>query len=281
MALLRNRPAVGFERIGPRVVAVETPTGKVACGTIVVAAGPWTGRLLAGLGLEVPTPPVKGQMVLLRSDRPVLRRIVEHGDRYLVPRDDGHVLVGATEEDAGFDTRTTDEAVRSLIDEAVTLCPALASCSFDRAWAGLRPGSVDSRPYLGPAPGFENLYVASGHKRAGLQLSTGTALLLADLVRGRPPRIALEAFAPGREAGAPGDESFRSWTGERGRRPNCRDHLPFIRIQGPTGRSEIWFETSVSWSDRSRTHLTEKRYRSSYRASAPCPRPAWIRGQGA
>ncbi len=121
----------------------------------------------------------------------MLRRIVEHGNNYLVPRDDGRILVGATEEDAGFDTRTTSEAVRDLIDEAIALCPVLAGAEVERAWAGLRPGSLDTRPYIGPAPGLGNLIVATGHKRAGLQLSPATAEVVADLVLGRPPRIDL------------------------------------------------------------------------------------------
>src|SRR6185369_15330392 len=159
------------------------------CGCVVVAAGAWTAGLLGGLGLRVSTPPVKGQIVLLRTEPPLLRRIVEHGTNYLVPRDDGRVLIGSTEEDAGFDTRPTPTAVRDLIDEALRLCPGLAAADVERAWAGLRPGSLDARAYLGFAPGFRNLIVAAGHKRSGLQLAPGTAQVIADLVVGRQPRI--------------------------------------------------------------------------------------------
>ena len=102
-----------------------------------------------------------------------------------MPRQDGRVLVGATEEDAGFDTRTTAAAVRDLLDEAIWLCPVLARAEVEASWAGLRPGSIDTRPYIGPAPGYRNLIVATGHKRAGLQLSPATAELVADLVLGR------------------------------------------------------------------------------------------------
>src|SRR5262249_38833279 len=156
--------------------------------------GAWSAGLLESLGVHAPTPPVKGQIVLLRGAPGLLTRVVEHGKNYLVPREDGRILVGATEEEAGFDTRSTPSGVRDLLDEALQLCPALAEAGVERPWAGLRPGSLDGRPYLGPAPGFSNLFVGTGHKRAGLQLSPGTAEVVADLVMGRPPRVELGPF---------------------------------------------------------------------------------------
>ncbi len=175
-----------------------------------MAAGAWSGPLLEALRVRVPTPPLKGQIVLLKSDRPMLRRVVEHGKHYLVPRDDGRVLVGATEEDVGFDTRTTQDATRTLLDEALRLCPILGDAEVEATWAGLRPGSVDTRPYIGRIPGFENLIVATGHKRAGLQLAPATAELVADLILGRPPRLDLGPFRPDRQPEPIGDDVFRS-----------------------------------------------------------------------
>jgi glycine oxidase len=202
-------PVERIETRGDRVVAVRTSAGDVPCGHLIVAAGAWSGRLLGEIGVRAPTPPLKGQIVLLRHDRPLLRRIVEHDRNYLVPREDGRVLVGATEEDAGFDTRPTAVAARDLLDEAIGLCPALAQAEVEATWAGLRPGSIDTRPYIGLAPGFRNLIVATGHKRAGLQLSPGTAELVADLVLGRKPRVDLEAFRVDREPDL-SEDSFRS-----------------------------------------------------------------------
>jgi glycine oxidase len=205
-------PCTGFETSRGRVVSVQTPEGPIACGAAVVSAGAWTEALLGRLGMRVPTPPIKGQIVLLNGHRPVLRRIVELEDRYLVPRDDGRVLVGATEEAAGFDTRPTASVTRDLIDLAIRLCPALADASVEMTWAGLRPGSMDSRPVIGPAPGVENLLIASGHRRAGLQLSPSTAELVADLILGRAPSIDLDDFRADRPVSttpAPPD-AFRS-----------------------------------------------------------------------
>lgn len=202
--------ARGFSVRGDRIEAVETDDGPIACDWVVMAAGPWSGGLLEPLSINAPTPPVKGQIVLLRTDGPVLRRIVEHGSRYLVPREDGHVLVGSTEEDAGFDVRPTASAARDLIAEAVRLCPALASAELVRAWAGLRPGSIDSRPYLGPTDRLPNLVLATGHRRAGLQLSPGTAEVVRRTILGLPELLDLAAFRPDRKPAQAGESAFRS-----------------------------------------------------------------------
>ncbi len=210
-AILRpGLAATGFAVARGRVAGVRTEEGEIPSGVVVVAAGAWTSALLGPLGVDVPTPPLKGQIVLLGPGRARLRRIVEHGKNYLVPRDDGRILIGATEEDAGFDTRTTDEARRDLLAESVAICPSLAGAEVERSWAGLRPGSVDSKPYLGFAPGFANMIVATGHKRAGLQLAPATAEVIADLVLGRAPRVSLAPFRLDREPGEAFDPAFRS-----------------------------------------------------------------------
>jgi glycine oxidase len=120
------------------------------------------------------------------------------------------VLVGATEENVGFDTRPTALGARDLLDLALRLCPVLSHAEVEATWAGLRPGSVDSKPYIGKAPELENLIVATGHKRAGLQLAPATAEIVADLVLGRPPRLDIEAFRLDRDPGLDTDDVFRS-----------------------------------------------------------------------
>ena len=200
-----------IEHSGTHVQSLKTSIGTMHVGSVIIAAGAWTGQLLSGLGINVPTPPLRGQMLLFQSPegRRLLTHVVEWGKNYLVPRDDGRILVGATEEDVGFDSGTTDQGQTYLMGLALKLCPALAEAKLERAWSGLRPGSKDTRPYLGLAPQMTNLYVASGHKRAGLQLSPATAEAMTDLVLGRPPRIDLSAFRLDRE-GQVDEVSFRS-----------------------------------------------------------------------
>jgi glycine oxidase len=187
-------PVYGFERQGDRITAAQTAAGRLLADRFLVCAGAWTDHLLAPLGRPLGVHPVRGQIALLNWGGPLLRRIVEQGKRYLVPRPDGRVLVGSTEEDAGFDKRTTAEAIVELLRFAVELVPSLAAAHVERCWAGLRPGSPDGLPFLGPLPGCDNLFVAAGHFRSGIMLSAGTGLVMAELLTGRTPRVALEGF---------------------------------------------------------------------------------------
>jgi glycine oxidase len=104
------------------------------------------------------------------------------------------VLIGSTEEKAGFDKRTTATAIRDLLRFALELVPGLADSPVERCWAGLRPGTADGLPFIGRAPDLDNLLIAAGHFRAGIQLSPATALLLEELLLGRKPSVPLEPF---------------------------------------------------------------------------------------
>jgi glycine oxidase len=137
--------------------------------------------------------------------------VIGVGKRYLVPREDGRILVGSTEEpEAGFDKRTTDAGVRGLAGFATELVPQLASVPVEKTWAGLRPGTPDGLPFLGPVPGWANVFVATGHFRAGIQLSPGTAQVMADLLTGRPPSLPIGEFRLGRPPARPVPTAFRS-----------------------------------------------------------------------
>ena len=116
------------------------------------------------------------------------------GTQYLVPRSDGRVLIGSTEEHAGFEKNTTAAGIGGLLALALRLVPDLENAPLEKTWAGLRPGSPDGLPFIGPAPGFANLLVAAGHFRAGIQLSPGTALLLKERILGQPASMPLDAF---------------------------------------------------------------------------------------
>jgi len=187
-------PVHGFERSGRRITGVTTGAGALRAERFLVTAGAWTSALLEPLGWKLGIRPVRGQIVLLQTGTPLLRHILLWGARYLVPRPDGRVLVGSTEEEAGFAKRTTAQAICELLDLARTLVPALGGAHLERSWAGLRPGSPDGLPYLGAVPDLDNLVIAAGHFRAGIQLSTGTALVLRELLLGEKPTVALDPF---------------------------------------------------------------------------------------
>jgi glycine oxidase len=187
-------PILGLEREGSRITAARTGAGTIHAGRYLLAAGAWSGALLEPLGWRAGIRPVRGQIALLNTGTALFQRILLKGKRYLVPRSDGRVLVGSTEEDAGFDKRTTAGAIHGLLDFAIQMVPGLVDVPLERSWAGLRPGSPDGLPYIGPVPGIENLFVAAGHFRAGIQLSPATGLVLTELFLGQKLTVSLEPF---------------------------------------------------------------------------------------
>lgn len=195
VSLMPGVEAISIEIHGDRVISVKTKSEEIFSGIVVVAAGARTGEIVETAGVRLETPPIKGQIVLLKTEPGVLKRVVEHGKNYLVPREDGRILVGATEENAGFDVRPTAAAVAGLIAEAERLCPSLAQAEVERAWGGSRPGNRDGRPYIGRAPGLTNLFVAAGHFRAGIQLAPATAALIAALIKGGETPVDASYFA--------------------------------------------------------------------------------------
>ncbi len=200
----------GFVRFGPSVQALESDAGRLSAGRFLVATGAWTGNLLASVGCRLNVQPVRGQIALLNTGDPLLRRILLRGKRYLVPRCDGRVLVGSTEEDSGFDKHTTAAAIGDLLSFARSMAPMLAEAHVERCWAGLRPGTPDGLPYLGHLPGCDNLFVAAGHFRAGIQLAPITGLVMKELLLGQTTTVALEPFRPDRPPASPSQSAFRS-----------------------------------------------------------------------
>jgi glycine oxidase len=188
------------------LVQLTSATGPLAARQFCFTAGSWTGLLLKRVGIGAGILPIRGQMVLFRCTAkpadsvavPPISRIVNIGSRYLVPRDDGYLLAGSTEEEVGFDKRTTDEAIADLTAFARELVPSLRDATIERTWAGLRPGSFDGLPYIGPLPGLSNAFVAAGHFRTGLYLSPATAIVMGQLMRGEQPQINLSPFRVGR-----------------------------------------------------------------------------------
>lgn len=174
--------------------AVATRVGELHCRNLCVTAGAWSAQVLRKFGLDIPITPIRGQMVLWRPAHPVLQHIVNEGPRYLVPRQDGRVLAGSTMEDVDFDYQTTEQGIRSLVQFSTRLVPTLKESDIERTWAGLRPTTGDGLPYLGPVPGFEGLFVAAGHGRNGIYLSTGTAAVMAGVILGEEPPFSLFDF---------------------------------------------------------------------------------------
>lgn len=182
--LLPGHPVVAVNRVQDRVVSVSTPGGEFLAGEFVFASGAWSAPLLRQAGVSLAVEPVRGQMVLLDHNPLPFRWIIERGKRYLVPRPDGKILIGSTEERVGFQKENTAQAIAGLLQFGTDLVPALRSARFEQAWSGLRPFLAGELPYLGRIDGLQNACVAAGHFRAGLQLSLITAVLIRQIIIG-------------------------------------------------------------------------------------------------
>lgn len=187
---------VQFEADKPRV---RVNGDWVSSDMLVLCGGVWTGQISSRLHLESSIVPVRGQMLLLKTDAPVVSSVVNVGHRYVVCRKDGYTLVGSCEEEKGFELGTSDAMLDSLREFANQLVPALKDAKQCDSWSGLRPMTFDGFPMIGRLPMSQNVYVAAGHFRSGLHLSPGTAIAVADLITGQPAQVSLDAFRVGKQ----------------------------------------------------------------------------------
>ncbi len=176
---------------------LRTSEGTLAAGQFLWATGAWTQSLRDLLQWNFPVEPVRGQIVLLRTPG-FLRGIVEQGKRYLVPRADGRLLIGSTEERVGFNREENEELLQQLLDFGKSLVPELEHVSPERHWCGFRPATQDLLPILGRFPHWKNAWMATGHYRAGLSLSPLTGRIMRQLLLDQPPDLDISPFSPER-----------------------------------------------------------------------------------
>jgi glycine oxidase len=179
----------------PGSVTLHTSRNSISAALFVDCRGAWAGSL-TGLA-ATPVVPVKGQMANLRCAPERLRCVIRAAGVYLIPRGDGRVTIGATLEHAGFDQQIDAAAVGHLAETARKLLPEAELPEPMQMWCGLRPGTPDGLPILGPAA-QPRCWHAAGHYRDGILLAPATARLLAQAMLGERPDLALEPFSPTR-----------------------------------------------------------------------------------
>ncbi len=181
-----------------RVVGVELEDGtSISTPRVLVAAGAWSAGI-GGLPRPLPIRPIRGQMLALAPASLPSPRLLESEEVYLVSREDGRLLVGATVEEVGFQPGVTGEGVQALLEGALRLVPELGKAPLIELWSGFRPGSEDGNPILGPDPDLEGLFLATGHFRNGILLAPLTALILGALMAGEPAPPIPTPFLPAR-----------------------------------------------------------------------------------
>lgn len=174
-------PAIGFDVSGGEVHRVVTASGTRETDWAVIAAGPWTREVASTAGLDVDVRPQRGQLAALDPGAVPLRRSIFWSSGYLVPKADGTIIAGGTEEDSGFDDRPTVAGIASLLAFACRLVPDLAAATLLRTWAGLRPLTPGAEPIVG-AIGVPNLVIATGHHRKGILLAPLAATQVAAII---------------------------------------------------------------------------------------------------
>jgi glycine oxidase len=181
-------------REGHRCAGLILQNEKVEAEWTIVAAGCFSAGI-EGIATYAPMRPAKGQMAALRSDDVKIERVLWSESIYLVPRNDGRILAGATVEYVGFDKRTTAGGIEKILSAAIELAPGLADARIEETWAGLRPDSPDHLPILGPTD-IEGLLMATGHFRSGILLAPITARLMREWITEQRVSVDWDRFSP-------------------------------------------------------------------------------------
>ncbi len=179
---------------GKRCAGLVVRTEKVEAKWTIIAAGCFSAAI-KDAAAYAPVRPVKGQMAALRAEDLMIERVLWSDKIYLVPRNDGRIIAGATVERVGFDKRTTAGGIQKILSAAIELAPGLANARVEETWAGLRPDSPDHLPILGPTD-VEGLLMATGHFRSGILLTPITARLVREWITEQRVSLDWDRFSP-------------------------------------------------------------------------------------
>ena len=192
--ILEQHEVNKLEITNDRVSAIHTAQGRLSADSYIVTAGAWSQSLLGEHALNIDIRPIRGQILLLKFEVQPFSQILLKENLYFIPRNDGHVLVGSTLEDVGFDKSTTAEARGYLMSRVCEVFPEWGGVQPVGHWAGFRPGSPDNIPTIGRHPQMDNLYINSGHFRYGVTMSLASAEILHNDILGNSQPIPVEGY---------------------------------------------------------------------------------------
>ena len=186
-ARLVSRAATSIMASHGRGGVVDAGGERISASSVIIAAGPWSGTLMESVGVRVPVSPLKGQIVRLAAPGPEMQVSLWWHSDYASTKSDGLFWCGTTEERAGFDERTTGEALESITASAQRVLPFLAEATVAKQTACLRPITPDGLPVIGRVPGMENVVLATGAGRHGIAIGPGMGRAAADMAQGKKP----------------------------------------------------------------------------------------------
>jgi glycine oxidase len=184
----------GIVKEGNRCAGLKLENEIVTAKWTVIAAGCFSSEI-EGVREFAPVRPAKGQMISLRADGLEVERVIWGEKIYIVPRNDGRILAGATVEYVGFDKQVTAGGVEKILSAAIEVIPEFADARIEETWAGLRPDSPDHLPILGPTD-IDGLVIATGHFRSGILLTPITARLTRQWITERSVEFDWERLSP-------------------------------------------------------------------------------------
>ncbi|QTL34370.1 MULTISPECIES: NAD(P)/FAD-dependent oxidoreductase [Pseudoalteromonas] len=196
VSLYLNTEVTSVIRNGNVVEGVKTAEQTFFCDTLINASGAWANELYQqATGRTMPVYPVKGQIVLSERMPKIMNGCISTSDCYIAQKDNGEILIGSSTEEKGFDTTNSLDKIQELSQGAMKCLPILKESSIKRCWAGLRPGTPDELPILGPVDGVEGYLNACGHFRTGILTSAITGQLMTELVTGKKTTLDLTPFS--------------------------------------------------------------------------------------
>jgi glycine oxidase len=190
--------AIGLKTAGDRVTGVILEDGELDCESVVVASGPWSEEAGRWLGVPIPVEPLKGEIVRIEPPGPPLKADFSGAGSSLYQRADGLIWIGSTEERAGFDKEPSELSRQHLLEAAIRLMPSIREANVVKHTACLRPVTSDWLPIIGRAPGWANVYLATGAGKKGILLSPGIGQATADLITKGQTGMSIGPFAPDR-----------------------------------------------------------------------------------
>ena len=190
--------AVGLRLGSGRVESVVTNDGEIACGALLIAAGPWCRTAEQWLDIAIPVDPLKGQIIRVKPRGPGLDYELIGGGSSMYAKTDGLIWCGSTEESVGFDLSLTDEARTRIMTMAARLMPSLADAEVALHTACLRPVTPDWLPIVGQAPGWDNAYICAGGQKKGILLGPAMGKGVAELIAGGKTDVSLAGCEPER-----------------------------------------------------------------------------------